>query len=84
MSLNNSARSGGISGIIFFDFLTFEGILCVLIRLEAILMSTHNIHVHTQYTFFNIYCIYNIERKSPEIILKLQLCFFFEGIQERD
>ena len=81
MSPNNSARSGGISGI-FFDFLTFEGILCVLIRLEAILMSTHNIH--TQYTFFNIYCIYNIERKSPEIILKLQLCFFFEGIQERD
>ena len=41
MSVNPSARSGGIIGIFFFDFLWHEGMLCVLVK--RILMSTHNI-----------------------------------------
>ena len=43
MSVNHSARSGGIIGGYLFDFLYHEGILYVLIRIGAILMSTHNI-----------------------------------------
>ena len=41
MSINHSARSGGIIGI-FLDFILHESMLCVLI--EAFLIRTHNIH----------------------------------------
>ena len=44
MSVNHSARSGGIIWL-FFDYLQHEGMLCVLI--EAILM-------YTQHTSINI------------------------------
>ena len=42
MRVDYSGRSGGFIGYLL-DFLEHEGMLFVPIRIEAILMSTHNI-----------------------------------------
>ena len=67
MSVNHSARSGGITGIISV-FFTMK-VYC--------LFSLVNSYENTQYTIFNL------KKKSPLIILNLQPGDFFQGTQER-
>ena len=70
MSINHSARSGGIIGMFFFDFLQPKGMLCVLIRIAS--------NENTQYTIFNI------EKKISLIYYpKIAAIGFFQGTQRR-
>ena len=69
MSVNHSARSGGIIGIYLFHFLSYEVMLCVLIKSDF--------NEYTQYTIFNN------KRKSVLIISNVQLWDFFQDTKER-
>ena len=75
MSINYSARSGGIieTSMSLFNFLLHEGILCVLIKnrlIEAILMSTHT--------------IFNIKKENHPILSQICALGYFQGTQERN
>ena len=76
MSVKHSVRSGGITEILFFDFLYHISMSCV--SLESPHRGDSN--EYTQHT------IINIKRKSLEIIpntiMSAATGFFFSGTQE--
>ena len=67
MSVTHFARSGGLTGIYLYDFLEYEGMLCIRGGSDE----------YTQYTIFNIYKNITINYPNSAALE------FFQGTQER-
>ena len=73
MSVNHSARSGGIIGISF-PFSGFNMQICCAFSLES--PNRGDFNEYTQYTIFSII-------RKLSLVPNLQLRDFFQGTQER-